>query len=499
MEEDHLINQVQDVENQTTNYLGENGIEDDENHNDFTNLFVNLGSLLNPQNSTGNTNVLNYSIPSSRSSSSSFIAPRNHLLEDFSVASSTDHPPSLERSSMPEITAMTVSTSTKETLDYKSLQFSPFHKLGGRIEYFCVLNILPFLTAKELLTIGKTSKFFIQVTKYNSLWSSLYKLDFTTQPSNINNPLNNHLQLHHNNNNNNNIHNIHTTPTNTYTHRSRIITNLNTSNMISSFPISMKQQYKQRYLDYQERISRSNDDNHNLQLDMIRLDRIKNIEIFLDIIQIRLFTPLLFSCLLLSLILYVQRLDGNISIPIWSCALPLCFAFFYLIVCFLIIKIIHKRQYSTTSIVKGLYNYMRGPLVTLYNELLNESNYLLNIIIFYLLLIILQLGMIIVKLTNSIPKSFRNSYQWGIVFIPLWLLFISYCLLPFSKFRIDAGIFWFGFNMIWIPLFIFFICLTVKLDHDSSIRIALILIPFYIIEGSILLASLFILIGGIYR
>jgi hypothetical protein len=353
--------------------------------------------------------------------------------------------------------------------DYSGLEHSNFFKLGGKLEYFITFNILIYCGARELSKLSISCKFFAQATKASFLWNNLYKYDFMIDGDSDYNRL---LTPTHNKN------------------------NVNNSTALS---VSMRNQYIRRLADFDRRIKHYREEKKNLELEMKRLDRIKIVEVILDTIFIRIFVPLLLTCIILSIILYCQKMDGAIHIPIWGCMIPMGFMFIYLFLATLLMKFMHSKQYSTTSFFKGLWNYMRGPLIFVYQELLDESIFALRWFYGFLTFLILQIGMITVKLSWNVPRSFRQDFLWGIVFIPIWIFFFAFLISPCTKYRIDMGIYLILFTLIWIPLLIFFICLTAKLDQDHSIRIALMLIPFYIIEGSILITSTVVAIGAYYR
>lgn len=105
-------------------------------------------------------------------------------------------------------------------------------------------------------------------------------------------------------------------------------------------------------------------------------------------------------------------------------------------------------------------------------------------------LIDIQIILLVLKLSMI-------NISWIYVFIPIWIIFIIFFILPCSSKPIihDFGIWFVIFTVIWIPLVIFFICITIKLigednnTNDSKIRILFILIPFWFIEGIFLLLS----------
>jgi hypothetical protein len=388
-------------------------------------------------------------------------------------------------------------TRPAEVLDYSSLNASGILKLGGRVEYVLTFNILCYISAKDLSQLRRSSVFFNQlISKSVILWKEIYQKDFL---SNDVLTSSNHIgdDRIDRNNSGRRPHPL-SLSARLFHGRNTAITTPNKD----SAPVVTMSFYIARYQDYRRRVERSLEDKKNLDLDMIRLDRLQVVEMIIDIIHVRLFVPLLLGCLFLSIVLYCQKIDGEIAIPIWACAIPLAVCFGYVFVCIAVMKYLKNKQYSSTSLLKGLYNYMKGPAVAFYQEILSESNQLLWICIGIIVLMILQLAMIVVKLSSNVPYSFRHRFNWGIVFIPIWIFFVLFCISPFTKFKMDTSIFAFCFNLIWIPLAIFFICLTVKLDdkkESDKMRIGLILIPFYIIEGSVLVSSLMVLLSGIHR
>ena len=117
---------------------------------------------------------------------------------------------------------------------------------------------------------------------------------------------------------------------------------------------------------------------------------------------------------------------------------------------------------------------------------------------------ILQVILIAAKLSNEDSDISEYSLPWGAVFFPIWCFFAAYFLVPFIC-SFETSTLVFNFVLIWIPMFIFFVCLTVKLSEEDktpskrSIRLALVLIPFWLYESFIMAFSFFFLIYGIYK
>ena len=86
-----------------------------------------------------------------------------------------------------------------------------------------------------------------------------------------------------------------------------------------------------------------------------------------------------------------------------------------------------------------------------------------------------------------------STINWGVIFLPSWILFI---ICPFLGCLGELPFIMGLMVIIWTPLLIILICITVKLDrqenqgHGPDIRMAYIFIPFWIIEGSCMILSL---------
>jgi hypothetical protein len=259
-----------------------------------------------------------------------------------------------------------------------------------------------------------------------------------------------------------------------------------------------QRQYITRYQDFHRRQQLQSHDTRQLHQEVKRINYAHTLETVLDITQVRLVLPLLTSSLFLSLILLCQKIDG-LNIPYWSCAIPLGFSLAYMVCSLILIAKAEKSQYDEESVWKGLYTNMRGPIVFLYHELLFQSRRLYRFCISLLILMLIQIALVVIKFTQEVPRNSQDTMSWGIVFIPIWMLFFLYCFIPCMRFHIDAGIYIACFFLIWIPFMILFLCMTVKFETQRSMRLALIFIPFYIIEGFFLLVSLATLIVGIQR
>ena len=191
----------------------------------------------------------------------------------------------------------------------------------------------------------------------------------------------------------------------------------------------------------------------------------------------------------------------------WLCAAPCIFFFFYVFCCIIVTRVMYGFQYSNGSVWNGVWSNLHSPIRFVFSDLLDESKALTFISLFALLLCLLEILLVAVKLsTDSTPHIVRHNLRWGLVFLPIWCLLTLFCLAPVIRLIRDKAVFFLGLVFFWIPLFIVFVCLVVKLDgledgnmHQARMKMSLIFMPFWIIEGSIMMGSLVFLCFGLYR
>ena len=155
------------------------------------------------------------------------------------------------------------------------------------------------------------------------------------------------------------------------------------------------------------------------------------------------------------------------------------------------------------SILYGLWVDVQGPLKTLYFDTLGCRNNLLVGVIIAIVMCLLQIIFVAVKLSPETSTSGPiKKLNWGIVFLPIWILFT---ISPFLGCLRKPVTIFLGFFCLWVPLLSVIICLTVKLNgednHDkyAKLRMAFVFLPFWIIEGFFMMSSLIFLLLGIYR
>lgn len=370
-----------------------------------------------------------------------------------------------------------IELSLKESYSYRH---SPFQKLDGSIDSILVMNILVYLSATELSVLGRTNRYFARVSRAPALWSTLYRRDFTLDD----------LPEH-----SDSVSQVSLRPT------------LHSAITVQSAAVTAysKALYTRRYEEYNLRLNRSKEETLQVQAEALRSARVYTIENILDLSQVRLIMPLSIGCVLLTIILFCQKVDG-LNISYWMCFIPLLVALLYAFLSFRVVQVVHQHNYSSTHILRGLWLNFRSPLVFVYQEMLGLQTSALYGILALLVLCILQVMLIATKLSPSTPPDIRNHYlPWGVVFIPIWIFFALYCALPIAFRNIDPGAFVASIMLLYIPLLVFFVCLAVKMtgvQHHSGhrrIRLALMLIPFWILQALILLGSLFFLVAGIHR
>jgi hypothetical protein len=348
-----------------------------------------------------------------------------------------------------------------------------FPLLGGATEEIFSIKVLPFLESSDLCSLAATCSFFNHISRGVHLWTALCLKDFIIDDETISSD---HV-------------------------------------MVSSQPFAShhvvpitKDAYVQRYKERHSRIEQAKQDDIAAQVEASKEVIVMRVQNFIDTTQLRLLIPLPITALFLSLLLFALHVDGY-DISIWGCAAPLLFFVAYVLLSILFVFIIYKKQHNTNSIFHGLWTSMRGPIKSVFIELLGESSRLSYIAVLVILVSISQIILVAVKLSppSIIPHDVVRHFNWGEVFAPMWMLFIIYCLSPVVSCITEPGIFIFGAIIFWVPFFILFVCLTLKLnaqDHHSNLahmRMALIFVPFWILEGAVMLASLAFLVVGIYR
>lgn len=160
------------------------------------------------------------------------------------------------------------------------------------------------------------------------------------------------------------------------------------------------------------------------------------------------------------------------------------------------------QRSNAVHVLYGLYANVRGPIKTFYDETLHGSPFLVACALIAAFMCLLQVIFLAVKLSpSSTSTPVIRAINWGVVLLPTWILF-TVCLLLVSI--MEPAVLFLAFLLFWLPLFILIVSLTVKLNgvqyhnKNARIRMALIFLPFWIIEGSIMAGSFFYLLFGLY-
>ena len=288
--------------------------------------------------------------------------------------------------------------------------------------------------------------------------------------------------------------------------------------------------YMLRYEDRRGREQDNKEENRQYEIDRRRQRTLRIMETILDVSQMRLLLPLLFISTFLSVTLFCQRIDGtNSHISYWNCAAPLLFFLVYFFLSVLLTKLLHSQHNSDrpNNSLSGLWiNFESLPKSLIYNHQ-SQRLHGMPVLLMLTVLSALQLGenrgnipqytqyiliypyiplytpiypiypiypvilLVFVGLKLDLSPS---GFCWGLVLLPLWGLFALYCLIPLRYLAYQhTSIYIAGCLLLWIPLFVFFVGLAIKLDHQHGLRLAYLLSPYFLIEGFILMSAVHLL------
>ena len=340
--------------------------------------------------------------------------------------------------------------------------------LNGLQEDLFAMNILNYLTAQDLCKLGITSKTFSKVTALPHLWKRLIQLDFSAVER----------------------------ESDSYSSRA-----VNASQ--TQIPNPSKQLYVKRYKEFQTRASRSRDYSMQQDTQRKREAQLVRYQKLLDFTQVRLLGPFFALAAFLIILLLAIKYDGN-DIPIWACFFPVYVFAFYFGASIIVNYVVYRDRYQSRCATLGLWTNLRGPIRFMYVTALRENKTTAKLILVGLVVVMIQLVLVTIKLTgmderaSSTARHLSTRMSWAITFVPMWFLFA--CTLVTSCRRGSGGHLSALFiALIWIPFLILFVCLAVKLDREENgeggrrnkhrIRLALILMPFWFLEGLMLVAS----------
>lgn len=342
-----------------------------------------------------------------------------------------------------------------------------FHELRGVIDDIVVLRVFVYLDADDLISMGSVSRYFARLTMAPVLWNALLGRDFE--------------KIH------------------------KPALNSTSSPIMEPNAPTAKSAYASRRTEFVHRTKLAQEWDVEAQAEAVHSAQVRKLEDVFDLLQVRVIIPLLLACVILTIALFCQKVDG-LDISMWACFIPLFAALLYIILSFRLLQVVHKHQFSAEQLLRGMWNNFRGPVVFVYQEVLSGQMRLVYAVFAFLLVCIVQVLLVATKLSASTPSHLRDHYlPWAVVFIPVWLMMVAYCALPVFVRDIDPGVFLSFLCLFFVPLLIFFACLAAKMtgvQHHTKhrkIRLALMLIPFWILEAAALLGSLLFFLAGVGR
>jgi hypothetical protein len=362
-------------------------------------------------------------------------------------------------------------------------------KLNGAADQLFISCIATYLDFSDVCNLTITCRYFSRICLSPAIWSYLYDRDF------------NCCYDYHSNTNSSKI------VGGEYDYISNIqMAGPCLSNMPNNMITMSKRSYLDNHAQRHARVLTAKQENIQFQTELLRAARRRNVEDALDYTQLRAVAPLCLMALFLSITLFCQKVDG-LDVSYWVCCIPIFISLGYFAVCVLFVKYVHYRREDASSIFYQCWTDFSGPIVFFVRKVLHKSPTMIALTFACTVLSILQVALIAVKLSKFTPLDVQHGLSWGWVFLPVWCLFSMFCALPASRVvRQEIGIFVSVLLLVWIPFFIFFVCLTVKLyaqeyhsGNHENLGLVFIFIPFWIIEGIAMLAALLFLAYGIYQ
>lgn len=335
------------------------------------------------------------------------------------------------------------------------------------------IHILHFLSAVELCNVSNSCKSMYMITLSPALWKHLLIVDFVLDEQQIAA--------------------INATP------------NLHQTEPGSAAISASKKYYAQQVREVCRNAGTTRAAKMRMDKEMLRDRRVKCIECCLDTSMVRLFVLLPPAAFIATLILVGMRTDG-LDISIWICLSPLLCLVGYTLFSAAVTYIVYRRRNSTTGLIqRELWTNFRSPAQMFFEA--TDSPRAAKCAVGVCFLLLLQLMALGVKISTSdtIPHTLHSGLHWGVVFLPIWILFALFLVSPALGIYSGPGPFLGLLLTAWMPLFILFACLTVKLtgieEHkrEGRMRLALIMMPFWIMEGLILLGSLIMVVIGVHR
>ena len=343
-----------------------------------------------------------------------------------------------------------------------NLDIFPILKNGIGFPIF-IFNILPYLSTIELFTILSISKHLRQVNFSSKVWRNFICRDFSYPSLNE--------------------------------YESKMKSN-DYDNKLGSSYHDYRLDYLRRFFEMKGRIENSKLNQEIEKKNLIKQSRIKKVEYFLDLTQVRILIPIILSSFFSSIIMFALYFDG-LKINVWACVSPILFTFLYLYCCIFVARLVYNNQTNDRSIFYNMWDNMRGPIRIIFSEGLGESATLTYITCCYTLLFLIEVILLTFKFDPS--STIAQNLSWLEIFIPVWLSYFLYLCLPLymSLRETDGhGGYIGGIIIFWLPSLVFFICLVVKLSGRDSLHLKAIFMPFWILEGIFMMSTLIYLCIG---
>jgi hypothetical protein len=358
-----------------------------------------------------------------------------------------------------------------------------FSSSGGVGEQLLSTLVFAYLSASDLREVALVSNFFHRLSKVSQLWLELQRNDFSIPPQfGQSAPLGSIGAL--------------------------------TNSDQSQEDISEKEKYARRLKERKERYEHAKELVVYQEKERRRLIRVRVVQTFLDVTQYRIMVVLPIVTTFASMILFALKYDG-LDISIWACAAPLLFYFVYMFLSSIIACLVYKQRASANRVFGGMWFDLRGPLKRLYADVLNESPRMARFTALIFYLCFMQIILVAAKLhlkesaqqkDDDAVKDISAQFNWAIVFVPIWMLLLVFCISPLvGCFRHSGMALFFNLGLVvWIPIVIVAVCLTVKLNGQDAhtdaggMRLALIFIPFWFVEGATMIAGFAFLCMGLH-
>lgn len=349
------------------------------------------------------------------------------------------------------------------------------------------LIILTYLSALELVQLAPVSHGFSHVSNTPLLWKALLRRDFkltSAETTALADEVNVKPLLFHD-------------------------SSENKEKECTSVISASRDYYEHKWKGMKRRVAVARSQCHSYKLELSEDTKRARVECCLDFTLLRFFIPFLLASIFSSMLLVAMWIDGNLSTNVFVCLSPLLAFLIYMFICSCIHYYLYKKQSDGDegdSFLGGLWMHSRGVLRFLYVDVFEEDNRAVVVCFAAMVLLLAQILLLGFKLSEEDITSVhsQNILQWELVFLPTWLIFLLVLIAPCLG-CINMPVFIASFVILWIPFFILFVCLSLKLKgmenntKDRNLRLALILIPFWIYEGGVMLGALLSVVEICFR